>query len=133
MMGELTVLVCSLASVVLVAMVLLVAVVASWERPAARRDDEAAALGEVREVVAGPFRYGRQDPGHLGLGEVSGGAGDALAWAAGAVGHARDSRAVPPATQAPRGGHTELLLDRFAREDAKAMGGELPAVWSACS
>lgn len=36
MMGELTVLVCSLASVVLVAMVLLVAVVFSWERPAAR-------------------------------------------------------------------------------------------------
>lgn len=35
-MGELTVVVCSLASVVLVAMVLLVAVVASWERPAAR-------------------------------------------------------------------------------------------------
>lgn len=38
MMGELTVWVCSLASVVLVGMVLIVAVVFSWERPAAGGD-----------------------------------------------------------------------------------------------
>jgi hypothetical protein len=121
-MGELTVLVCSLASVVLVGMVVIVAVVASWERPA-------AVLGEVREELASPppDRVGRiplralQACEHMDCGGVV------------SVGHARDSRAVPPARQAPRGGHTELLLDRFAREDTKAMGGELPAVWSAYS
>ncbi|WP_156398891.1 hypothetical protein [Methylobacterium sp. Leaf469] len=43
-MGELTVWVCSLASVVLVGMVLIVAVVASWENP---RTGEMAQLREA--------------------------------------------------------------------------------------
>lgn len=54
MMGELTVLVCSLASVVLMGMVVIVAVVASWERPAARgaecRDAGRRAQTEMRRV-----------------------------------------------------------------------------------
>ncbi|MGU3284677.1 hypothetical protein [Methylobacterium mesophilicum] len=41
----------------------------------------------------------------------------------------------PPAPAVlPRGGHTELALDRFTHEDARIRrGGGLPAVWSAYS
>lgn len=47
---------------------------------------------------------------------------------------AQESVAVPAPGRSPRGGHTELMLARFAREDARIRGGgELPAVWSAYS
>jgi len=48
------------------------------------------------------------------------------------VAHAHDSRAVPaPAQGLPRGGHTELSLDRFTHEDARIRrGGGLPACGS---
>lgn len=51
------------------------------------------------------------------------------------VGHAREPEAVPVARQAlPRGGHTELALERLKHEDARIRrGGGLPAVWSAYS
>lgn len=40
----------------------------------------------------------------------------------------------PAPGRSPRGGHTELMLARFAHEDARIRGGgELPAVWSAYS
>lgn len=45
--------------------------------------------------------------------------------------HAGDSESAQALRQASRGGHTELMLARFAREDAQVMSGELPAVWSA--
>lgn len=67
------------------------------------------------DLLARLARRFRGSPGHA-------------AWVARQV--ARHDESVRPG---PRGGHTELLLDRFAREDAKAMGGELPAVWSAYS
>lgn len=49
--------------------------------------------------------------------------------------HAPDSESTQaPAQALPRGGHTELTLDRFAHEDARIRhGGGLPAVWSAYS
>ena len=53
-----------------------------------------------------------------------------------APGHAawRARQAVPaPAQALPRGGHTELALERIAHEDARIRRGALPAVWSAYS
>ncbi|TXN04853.1 hypothetical protein FV242_05725 [Methylobacterium sp. WL64] len=49
-----------------------------------------------------------------------------------AVGHGHDSRAVPaPAQALPRGGHTELALERLVEQDARIRGGGgLPACGS---
>jgi len=53
-----------------------------------------------------------------------------------APGHAawRARQAAPALEPPPRGGHTELALERFTEQDARIRrGGGLPAVWSAYS
>lgn len=53
-----------------------------------------------------------------------------------APGHAdwRARQAAPaPATALPRGGHTELALERIVEQDARIRPAALPACWSAYS
>jgi hypothetical protein len=96
-----------------------------------------AARDGVGHDQGGPLRSHEHADRELDASAGSGAVLNGMAGMCGVVGvlgHAGDSRAVPAPGQAPRGGHTELLLARFACEDARIRGGgELPAVWSAYS